>query len=260
MCRLSYLLFFAAAFGLLASGCSGPAQPELRRDLPAGFPNHSLSQIQEQVANGTDTLRAFRARARISLDTPERSGTFNAEIHYRRSDSLYMSLSPGLGIEAARALVTPDSFFVYDRVNNQLTYGALEDAEDRLPAPLVSGEAFENLLGLLIPEDDPGWTVSADSASYHLQDASGDRHYTVDPAFWRVTHYTEESEDGTLIEERSFSAFDRFGNLFLPQQVELRRPLDDTRASVRYRSLTLNPSSLSFDLRVRDSAERVLVS
>lgn len=260
---LAAVVLLLAAVAL--AGCAGTR--EATGELPAGYPNHSFADIRQAVAQGTDTVRAFRAQAQLSLDTPERSGTFSATVRGKRGaagDSLYMSLSPGFGVEAARVLVTPDSFFVYDLVNNRLSYGALRDARRLLPAPLLTGKTFENVLGLLAPNPDLAWNVRPEgepgSERYVLTASGGNRTVVVDPSRWRVMRYTERTPGGDLLEERRFSEFDRFGGLFLPRRAELRRPQENTTASLSYRRLTLNPSGLSFELGVPEGTRREPVS
>lgn len=258
---------------LLAAGCTGSrATRSATGEVPATYPNDSVSDIRRAVARGTDTLRAFRAEARLSVDTPARSGRFSSTVYAKHSpqgDSLLMTLSK-LGFEGGRILVTPDSFFVYDAVRSELTYGALDDAGSALPAPLRSGRAFENLLGLAAPAEERDWQVrpsgmatDTSEARYVLTNSAGglQRTLTVDPARWRALRYTERAPDGTLLEERQFSQFGRFGNLFLPRRVQLRRPQDQSNASVYYRDLTLNPSDLPpFALDVPEGTERNLVA
>lgn len=251
----------AAVAVLLLYGCSGPRPAALERDLPSGFPNHTFEQIRMSLFDALpDTLHSFRAKASLAIRSPERSGSFSAEMHDRKGDSLYVSISPGLGIEAARALVTPDSFYFFDRIKDRLLYGSLAEAGGVLPEPFTSEDLFQNLLGLIAPPGDVDFSVDADSAYYRLTDPAGRFTYTVDPAFWRVIKMTEHRENGTLVEERSFSEFDRFGGIVLPRRVEFRRPEEESRASLYYRSLTLNPENLSFDLKIRDSTDRIQAS
>ena len=245
---------------LLFYGCSS-SRPALERDLPANFPNHTIEQIQLNIRGANpDSLHSFRAKASLAIRSPDQNGSFSAEIHERVGDSLYVSISPGLGIEAARALVTPDSFFFYDRIKNRLHFGSLDDAEGILPQPFTSDDVFQNLLGLIAPPDDVTFQVDADSSFYRLTDPSGMFTYTIDPAFWRVVQMTERNHDGTLLEVRSFSEFDRFGGVVLPRRIEFRRPEEESRATIYYRSLDLNPEELSFELGVRDSADRIQAS
>lgn len=257
--RITRFLLFAAMAAIGLTACSGP-RPDLQRDVPSAFPEHSVQQIVANVARAADSLRSFEARAQMEIESPQRNGRFSAALRQRRGDSLYMSIQAALGIEVARALVTPDSFFVYDRVNRRLTYGALADASSQLPAALTRGRIFENLTGLVVPEPDVDWTRTVDGTRYVLRSADGTRTYEVDPAVWRVTRRVEQAPDGTLIEERRFGAFDTFEGLVLPREVRLRRPGDDAQASIYYRSLTPNARNLSFGLDVPASAKRVLVS
>ena len=246
---------------LWVAGCSGSGPlVDNRPDLPDAFPNHTLTQIHQQIRlAANDTISAFQGKASVSLRTPEFKGNVTAQMKHRRSDSLYMSLTATLGIEAARMLVTPDSFFVYNRLEKQLNYGSMDYASDFLPPMLTGEEVFPNLLGMLLPDPDEAWQFEADTAYYYLRDAAGRRHYIIDPTVWRVVQYEERTPQGTLIEARSFTQFDTFDGVFIPRRIILRRPLDDTSISMYYRELTLNPPALSMTLRVGDSVEWVLI-
>lgn len=245
---------------LLVAGCRSTQPLADRPDVPDAFPNHTLSQILTQLRpTGADTLRSFRAKASLSIKTPEQGGNLSADIRARRNDSLYMTVSPGLGIEAARILVTPDSFFVYDRIKKKLTYGAIANASRALPLPLSGDDAFLLLIGLSVPEPEVAWKLDVDEERYILSDPDGRRRYSIDPAVWRIANYEEWDAQGHLVESRMFSDYDLFGNLFLPRRIELRRPQDNTRATIYYRELSFNPSSIRFPFSVSSSADRELI-
>ncbi len=242
-------------------GCSGPRPVvDIRPDLPDAFPNHTLDQIQQQIRlAGADTLVSLQGKANLAIRTPELKGNVTARLKHRRSDSLYMSVTATLGIEAARMLVTPDSFFVYDRINKKLNYGSMDYASTFLPPLLTGDDVFLNLLGLTSPESGIDWHLDADTAYYHLRDDAGRRHFIVDPTVWRVVRYEERTTRGDLIEALNFSEYDLFDGVFIPRRIILQRPLDDTSISMYYRELTLNPPALSMTLRVGDSVEWVLI-
>ena len=181
---------------------------------------------------------------------PSQSGSFTAQMHVRRADSLYMSIRVTFGIEAARTLVTPDSFFVYDRINKQLVFGPLSYAKAFLPPPFVLGNFFPNLLGMVPPDPSVKWEVEADSMRYYLRDPAHLRTYIVDPILWRVIRYEEKDAAGTIVEDRTYSDFDNVDGYFLPRRLVFRRPPDKAFASIYYRDMELNPRSQSFDLRV----------
>ncbi|MFQ5570407.1 MAG: DUF4292 domain-containing protein [Rhodothermales bacterium] len=256
----SLVLVVIFSVALFMMGCAGSRLPiDKRPDLPEGFPHHTLEQITQQLdAAGLDTLRAFQAKASLSVRTPEQSGTLTADMQHRRSDSLLMSLSPGLGIVAARILVTPDSFFVHDRIKKELTYGSLTYAAGFLPIPLSGDDLFRSFVGLLQLDSNNAWELDADTSYYHVRDPMGRRLYTIDPTVWRVVRYEERTGTGELLERRVYSEYDTFDTVFLPRRIILQRPLDDTHVTIYYRSLTLNPSALSFAWQVGPSVKRVL--
>ena len=240
---------------LLLSGCTGSGSTGT--SAPAAFPSHTAPQIRQQIVLSADTITSFSAKARLAMDTPQRNGQFNATIRQRRSDSLYMSVSPGMGIEAARILVTPDSFFVYDRINKQLAYGGLENAQARLPFLVTTNDIFDNLLGVVAPDPSVSWQVEADDEYYYLHDPAYQRTFKIDPTRWRVVQYEQRTADGTIVETRTFDDFTTVEGVTLPRQVTLRRPQDNSVASLYYRNLDLNPGSLSFDLDVGHDVSRI---
>lgn len=249
------------ALSLVAMGCAGArGVTEARPELPGSFPNHTLAQIQAQLRPpSADTLRSFRAKASLAVRARGRSVNASADLRHARGDSLYMTVSPGMGIEAARVLVTPDSFYVYDRINQELTYGSLAYATQFLPVPLAPEDAFLILLGLNPPDATTGWTLEADSSHYLLRSVEGDRLAVVDPSIWRIVRYEQRTPEGDLIEQRQYSAFAEMDGLFLPRRIIVRRPQDAANAIIYYRDFTLNPEPLSFPFRVKDGVKRILV-
>lgn len=246
---------------VLVSGCARtrPFAP-VEAELPASFPDHSLVQITGQIAAATEALTGLRARAAISIASPDRNGRFSAEIRERRQDSLYMSISPGLGIEAIRVLVTPDSVFVYDRIDNRVTYGSSQEAASLLPVPISGDALFQNIAGHVVPQVEPDWTVRAIDRHYLLESPSGMEYYTVDPALWRVVRYEVRSADGTVVEDRRFDDFVNVEGFLLPSRLEFHLPLQETTVILSYRQLEPNPVAMSFDLRIRDGARWTRVS
>ena len=254
----AFRLLLIVAFALGWAGCRStrPLTP-IEADLPDAFPNHSAEQITARLAMVSDTLQAFTGRGNLTFESPKMNGRFSATVNARRGDSLYMSLSPGLGIEAGRLLITPDSIFLYNRIERELTTGSLDEAGGLLAMPLEGETLFRNMIGFVVPEADVRWTVAADSATYVLRSPDGTRAYTIDPALWRVVRYEERTRDGDLLEERLFSTFDVIEGVYIPRRVVFRRPDDEVLAAFYYRDLDLTPGDLAFDLRVSGDAQRV---
>lgn len=245
-----------ASAGLL-SACGSSAPTVEEGTIPDAFPNHTPTEIREAVHGHTDTLDAFEGEVRMDLNSPMQNGRFRATVRQRRTDSLWMNVRGPLGINAARMLVTPDSFYVHNRIDDELSVGPVETAQQVLPVPISSEALFQNLLGLLIPPNGEEWSVRHDDELYHFEDDAGRYTYSVDPSIWRVVRFVERDDAGSVVDERVFTDHTRVAGVLLPSRVVLRRPNDGIRAQMVYRSITLTPESLSFPFDVPADVQRI---
>lgn len=246
--RAPRAFWFAFTCAILLTGC-GSSSPTTAPGLPEAFPNHSADEIRQQITRGTDTIQSYTAKARVNVRTPDANQSFNAVVHHRRADSLFMRLSL-FGMEGGRLLLTPDSVFFYDTRKGVLRVGPVEAVQKLFPAPVSSDRFFDNMLGVLAPRARPDWSLESDSSLYYLSDAADRQRYTIDPTQWRVVRYEEHSATGTVLQKRLFSEFRRVGGLLLPAQLIFQQPSDNLRAVIMYKEMDLNPSELSFSLNV----------
>jgi hypothetical protein len=252
-------LLFALLFLIGLSGCSSSRKALDGPGLPTLFPGHSAAQLEALLRTGTDSVQTIQADASISVRSPIQRGNFSATLTHRRGDSLYAVVSPGFGIEAVRALITTDSFFVHDRINKELMYGSLAHLSDLTSFPVTVDLLLPLLLGLYTPQVDAGMVLDADASYYYLKEATTGKTYTIDPRFWRVVRYEERRTSGTLVEERTFSEFEMVDGVYVPRRQTLRRPQDDVTATIFYRRLDLNTALPPFDWQVNGSPKRVLM-
>jgi hypothetical protein len=244
----------AGILAFVLVGCGSSAETTAPGVMPSAFPTHSADEIREFLRRPSDTLEGFEARARMTVRSPDENQSFNAAIRQRRADSLYMRFSL-FGFEGGRMLLTPDSIFFYDSRKNTLRVGPVAEARELFPAP-VAEDVFANLLGLIAPEPGTDWSVTADTARYHLSNPQETRHWTIDPRRWRVVRYEETTPDGTVTEVRRFSDFRTVEQVSLPHSVVFQRPDEDLMARIEYDEIELNPSGLSFDLGVPSTVPR----
>jgi hypothetical protein len=100
----------------------------LNPDLPARSPEKLLDRL---LARGTDTLRYYSAKAVVDLELPSGKKSFKAQVRSVRDSAVWVSVIPALGIEAARALLTPDSLKLMDRLNDRFFVGDTADAAQK---------------------------------------------------------------------------------------------------------------------------------
>jgi hypothetical protein len=249
----AFLLTLGSALLILSCGSSAPTADSPR--LPDRFPDHSADQIRRQIIGPTDTLDTYAAKARVTVQSPEQTRSFNAVVRHRRADSLFMRFSL-FGVEGGRLLLTRDSVFFYDTRKAVLRVGPVQAVQQIFPAPVASDQFFENMLGLIAPNTGIDWSVQADSSLYYFSGPGERERYTVDPIRWRVVRYERRSPSGTVLQKRLFSGFRPVEGLTLPGRLIFHRPAADLRAVVTYQEMDLNPSDPSFALNVPPQVPR----
>ena len=245
---------------LIVAGCAASRPPFISPDLPAGFPNHDQTYIAGAVEAAVQPFVAVETRSRMRFETPDENRSVNLDITYRRADSLLVKARVTLGIEAVRSLVTPDSFFVYDRLSKRLYRGAVDQASRMLPIPGPLDELFASIAGAVEIDQRTDWQVTHDSLYYYLTTTDRTRSLTVDPRLWRIVRLEDKTSSGDLIERRTFSDFDSFGDFVVPRRIEVERPLAGERFQVYHRSVEVNPARLSFRFDVGRVDENILIS
>ncbi len=261
--RTRFLLVVTTA--IVLSACGGPrAVVDDRPDAPSGdLPALSAMDVADRIAEATQGIRTYSARGQINIQSPQQRGTYAVNVRASASDSLYLSVGQ-FGIEGLRALVTRDSFFVYDVLRNKLSYGGIDQARDILPVPLGGDEAFRTLIGTILPDIAHRWQINSGGRYYTMSDqtTSGrDQHRTlvVDPVLWSVLRYEERDASGELVEERLYSDHADVGGYMLPRRIAFNVPGHETSVTLVYRDVSVNPGPLEMSLRVNRSAQRELI-
>lgn len=253
-------LFLIAVAAIVLSACGGPrAVIDDRPDAPAGdLPVLSAMDVVDQIGQSSSGIRSYAARGQINIQSPQQRGTYAVNVRAGASDSLFLSVGQ-FGIEGLRALVTPDSFFVYDVLRNRLTYGGIEQARAVLPVPLGGDDAFRSLIGTILPDMASAWQVNAGGRFYTMSAADENRTLVVDPALWSVLRYEERDASGDLVEERLYSDHADFGGYMLPRRIAFNIPGHETSVTLMYRDVDINPDRLDLSLRVNRTAQRELI-
>ncbi len=83
--------------------------------------NKKLSGIFDRVGNrlvvNDVSFNYLSAKAKVDFDSDKQSLSGIANVRIQKDSAIWISLSPGLGIEAARVLITRDSVFILQKFN-----------------------------------------------------------------------------------------------------------------------------------------------
>ena len=117
-----------AAALCLITACRSVQQVTRPKDIPA----RSAEKVVDLVlAHDTAYLRYYKAKADVELNGPEGTKSFGAHIRSVLDSAAWVSVTPALGIEVARAVLTPDSLKLLDKLKDQYWVGDTTAAQKK---------------------------------------------------------------------------------------------------------------------------------
>lgn len=104
----SYLSLFLLFMLLAATGCK-------KNNISKQLPNNLASQLSVE----NNRFSYFTGKAKIQLDGLGQNVKATANIRIKQDSLIWVSVSPGLGIEIARVMITPHQVLAIDKFNRK---------------------------------------------------------------------------------------------------------------------------------------------
>ncbi len=157
--------------------------------LPVATPgNAAIINEVTPLWNKRFSYKTFTGKAKVSFEGPGNSADFSANFRIAKDSVIWAHISALGGIvSVARIMVTPDSFFMVNFQNKEITRIPLQDAARILPVAVQFSQLQNLFTGEPLGE---GSIVNAES-----KDSSWTA-YTEDTSFTQQVHYRKP--DGTL--------------------------------------------------------------
>src|SRR5688572_33166959 len=109
-------LFLAFTLAFLGSACKKETVPVTSTSAAAPLPGVAVNVINTE-------FKTFSAKGRMQLETPEEKIGSSVTIRIKKDSVIWISMVPGLGIEAIRARITPDTIQIINRLQRQYIAG-----------------------------------------------------------------------------------------------------------------------------------------
>lgn len=81
-------------------------------------PRNANDLLDALAANGPEGSRYYSAKADVSFKSGSESRSFKAHVRVVRDSAAWLSITPALGIEVVRVLLTTDSLFLLDKIHD----------------------------------------------------------------------------------------------------------------------------------------------
>jgi len=116
-----FLIVSLALTGILFSSCSGPRRI-IREPLKEEGTDYLFKNLKANELN----YEYFSARFNATLIQDKKETAITGQIRIKRDSAIWVSVSPLMGIEMVRVLLTPDSIWYVNRMDNTFFSGAFD--------------------------------------------------------------------------------------------------------------------------------------
>jgi len=115
------LIKFLAISFFIITALSGCKTKRVTQKSP--LVNVSSNFILDQVVQSEFEFGTINAKLQASVDAPNQKNSFKINMRAQSDSLIWMSITPALGIEAARLLIQPDTLKYIDKLKNQYFIG-----------------------------------------------------------------------------------------------------------------------------------------
>src|SRR5215204_4379643 len=137
-------LFLAFSLAFLGSACKKETVP-VSSSAAAAAPGVAVNVMNTE-------FKTFSAKGRMQLETPEEKIGSSVTIRIKKDSVIWISMVPGLGIEAARIRITPDTIQILNRLQRQYIAGNFSMLKNKFNI----AASFEMLQAMLLGNYLPG--------------------------------------------------------------------------------------------------------
>ena len=145
--KQALLTFFSIVVCMLMYSCKTrkAAQPALPVADVKPMKNESVDSLLDKIYQYSFKAEWMSAKANVTVVDSGNETSFNINLRMRKDSIIWISVSPLLGIEAARVMITPDSVFMLDRLHSKYQNSSFEYI-NRLLQMKVNFEIVQALL------------------------------------------------------------------------------------------------------------------
>ncbi len=231
----------------------------------ADLQNVTYRDLLENVIAWQKAIKTLDGHAQITLDSPEYSGNFSADILLSGIDSLLISVKGPFGINVGKVFIGAKRFIFYNQVNNQFLKGSKEDFKGRyfLQFPLE----ITQMRDVFVAQDQfdvlKKKEFSIQDKNYYLEAVNGELEYHIwfEPQNLMIKKI-EYIADSRVIYYKEYDQFESFNGIFFPKSINFVRPNEKEGVAIYFNELKINQpvNNNIFRIKVANDAKQIDLS
>jgi hypothetical protein len=268
-----HILYALGICLFLFSYACKPKERARRSDLEGKKSEYLLQQMEQN----TFTFNTFSAKVGIELEQEKKKTSFRGNLRIQKDSAIWLSITPALGIEVARVLITRDTVKVLNRLNKEFFIGDYSYINQRFNIDLEFELLQSLLLGNTIAfEPDEKLKLSIDKEKYYLGNLKKRKAKKADDKPKKIEKEKEEvislwiNQNNFKVEDFLYSdlSADRFiigsyrehflvENQLLPKELKFEfRVKEPKLVSLEYSKVSLN-QAIKFSFNISSKYEQV---
>lgn len=225
--------FSAMAAVLLATMLFGCKSTQQMATKPSGLPSITTTQLLDSVRTNSN-YEFLSAKLSVNHSTEEKTQSFGVRARFKKDSIIWLSITPGLGIEAVRVVITPDSIKMLNRLEQKYFAESFEKTNELLKMEVsfevlqsaLTGEfvrLYNDSLYRLKPLVDL-YTLEAESEKIPASSAplKLEQRTEVDPSIWRVTRSVLRNPPRNEQILAEYNDFQQLENMVFPTSMRFR--------------------------------------
>lgn len=223
------IAFTVTAIATTFFGCSSMKRVAT---TPSGLPKITTSALLDSV--NTNSFGLLSAKLSVSHSNEKATQNFGARVRVKKDSIIWVSITPALGIEAVRVVVTPDSIKMLNRLENKYFIQSFEKTNELLQLEITYSMLQSVLLGEFVPIYDQDeyqmkplvdlYTLVADEsvAEKGTAQVNVEQRTEFDPSIWRVkrTVLKNKARNEQILAE--YTDFQLIGSKIFPATMRFR--------------------------------------
>lgn len=200
--------------------------------IPSGLPQITTQALLDSV-NG-NSFALMSAKLGVSHSNQKGTQSFGARVRIKKDSIIWLSITPALGIEAVRVVITPDSIKMLNRMDQKYFVESFQKTNELLQLEITYPILQSVLLGEFVPIYDNEvydltplvdlYTLVADSSQTARTNATVKmaQRTEFDPSIWRVTRTILQNQPRNEQILAQYSNFQRVDEKVFPTTMNFR--------------------------------------
>jgi len=245
----------------LLSGCAS-----IFRKVPLSIDQTSLAELRHRVEQNYLKFRSLKAKARMSIESPQISFMANSTIHLKKPDSVKIKLTAGFGLGIGSVFLDNKQFLLYNSFENTLYSGSPDSVnfQEFFPVDIRMEDFLQVFSGiqLLMSFEKEQLTVDENQFLVIGSTNIGTMKYWIDPKKFFVTKYQLINSENKILIQFEYKNFLKQNNVRLPKTIRISQPDKKTRLTLVFSNADVNPriKESDFIIKVPDNVEKIKLS